>query len=367
MRRRQLKFNSVFFLGLIFALTQCLEAQNVKLIGSRINIAASSVDEGAPRAIFNPITHEFFVSWLRVDQSAYSIRGRFIKSDGTKSASKRYSSGGFLDQGAVSYSSTDNQYVMNYLFESGKDTKILDSAGKVIKGNHFGRSYSIAYNSSRNTFLFLYGSLSFLEVKSDATLLRAIQYPPNDSIYRDFAVADAVSSDYFVVAQKQITNAAYFYRVSSNGIVSGSRKRIPSIGATDYVRNMVYNPVRSEILIVFWRLSNNNFYTVRLKLNGKALNTRQVGNGGAGAYADVSNTGLAFSNAEYYLAYDRDGKIYVKILGALGGSASKEVEVGVGLESPAIFSAEPANRFLIYWVARVNNSFNVYGQFIQAD
>ena len=367
MRWIQLKFNLFFLLGLIFTLGSGLEAQSVKLIGSRIIIAASSVDEGDPRAIFNPVTQQFFVSWLRIDQTAYSIRGRFINADGTKSRSKRYTSAGFLNQGAVSYSSTDNHYVINYEFEAGKDTKILDSAGKILDTNHLGRANSIAYSPNRNTFLFLYGSLAFLEVNSDATLLRAVQYPSNDSIYRDFAVADALSPDYFVVAQEEITNAAYFYRVSSNGIITGSRKRIPSIGATDYIRNLAFNPIRSEILIVFWRLSNNNFYTVRLNLAGTILKTRFVASGGTGAYSDISNTGLAFSNGRYYLTYDRDSKIYVKVLGALGGAASKEVEIGSGLEGAAISSAKPVNLFLIYWVARSNNSFNIYGQFIQVD
>ena len=134
---------------------------------------------------------------------------------------------------------------------------------------------------------------------------------------------------------------------------------------------MVFNDQRQEILLILWSDSDHDFYAVRLNKSGRTLSTHRIARGGQSAYTDLGNIALVFAKDHYFFAYDRNGKIYVKEINALGSSATKELEVGKdavsGKESVGISYAPGADRFLVYWIGYSSSSRyqELYAQFLQ--
>jgi hypothetical protein len=205
-----------------------------------------------------------------------------------------------------------------------------------------------------------------LLLDGSGSLLKTVNYP-RGAFFRHITLADPASSDFLLIVQRPNSLKLVMLRYSKDGVLKGSKSI--SITPIRLLHGAAINPGRNEIVLL---LGNSpDLYAYRLNFSLQVLSQSKVASFRSG---DLGSSSVTYLNGKYWVAYSREEKLYVRLLGSLGKPISTETFVDDILDFSfrKILIPDPAGeRVLLVWeTSKATGSFDqvrhIYAHFLSS-
>jgi hypothetical protein len=207
----------------------------------------------------------------------------------------------------------------------GLHSQLINDSGGTIRLSSIapeGLIDTVSFQPKTSRFFVAGFAESALLVDTQGKLIRRIEFRNSSvaSFFRQIVLADPHSTDFLLIGQQPETLKMFLLRFSSNGTQRGPAKRL---NVTGFLQGAAFNSGKGEILLLLGDF--DTLHTSQLNPQFDVVSTRVLGNYRSG---DLGSSNLVFAQGKYIVAYSRDEKLWMRMLGPNGNPIGNELGLG---------------------------------------